>query len=116
MRTAIICFATILAGCATSSGIVPTGPDSYMVSRSAGWGSANASSVLADDYREANEFCAKDGKKMETVHTQTSPMYFGHRPEAQLDFMCLQPGDSQLRRPMMQADPQKIVEKIQTNN
>ena len=99
-----------LVGCATSSGVVPTGPDSFMVSRSAPWGSANASTVLADCYQEANEFCAKDGKKMETVHTQTTPLYFGHRPEAQLDFMCLKEGDPQLTRVKMVRDPDSIVE------
>lgn len=85
-----------VVGCATSTGVVPIGNDSYMLSRSGGWGSSNAGHVLADAYKEANEYCQESGKKMLPTGSQTAPLSFAHEPEAQLNFLCLDPKDSRL--------------------
>lgn len=100
----VLVLAVVISGCASTSGVVPTGPDSYMISRSAGYGHFATGPVLADAYKEANEFCEDKGKKLEPVHTNEIPMSFGHYPEAHIDFMCLDVGDPQLSRPMMRTE------------
>lgn len=93
-----------LAGCASSSGVVPMGQDTYMISRSAGYGHSATGPVKIAALQEANEYCAKNGKEFQIVHTQETPMSFGHFPEAEIQFMCLNQGDPELTRPKMISD------------
>lgn len=67
MKTWLVILTLVLTGCA-STGVVPMDKDTYMVSkRSAQVGLGPADGVKADVYREANEFCKKQNKKVETV-------------------------------------------------
>jgi uncharacterized protein YcfL len=81
--------ALALCGC-TSSGVIPTGDDVYMISKnSAGCGFATADGALADVYKEANEYCDKQGKKLKTVDVEKKDgVPFVHCAEATLHFSC----------------------------
>lgn len=99
MRTLIlILMAGLIAGCAHTE-IVPVGSDSYMITRQGGYGQTSSATVEADALKDANSFCEDKGKKFQPVNASQSPFYFGHTPEAQVSFMCLDAGDSQLARP-----------------
>ena len=64
MKTWLVFLALVLTGCA-STGVVPMDKDTYMVAkRSAQFGFGPADGVKADVYREANDFCAKENKKL----------------------------------------------------
>ena len=80
----------VLAGCA-SSGIIPIGGDTYMVTKkSAGGLLVSGSQVKADLYVEANEYCGKQGKEVQTVTaTAQNAMPFVRMPNAELQFKCV---------------------------
>ncbi len=80
----------VLAGCA-SSGVIPTGADTFMVSKtSAGGVFVSGSSVKADLYIEANKFCSDRGQVVETVDASSkNAVPFARMPSAQLQFKCV---------------------------
>lgn len=63
--------------------------DTYIVSkRSAQVGFGPPDGVKADIYKEANEFCAKQDKKVETVSLQTTDSGFSLPGNTSLQFRC----------------------------
>jgi hypothetical protein len=84
-----VILALILSGCA-STGIVPMDNDTYMVAkRSAQVGFGPADAAKANIYREANEFCAKQNKKLETVKLEMTDSGFARPASASLSFRCV---------------------------
>jgi hypothetical protein len=83
---------TALCACA-SSGVVPTGPDTYMLTKtSAGGMFVSGSSVKSDLYVEANKFCASKGLVVDTVDaTSKNAIPFARMPSAELHFKCVKP-------------------------
>jgi uncharacterized protein YceK len=84
-----IALTLVLTGC-SSTGIVPMDKDTYMLSkRSPQLGFGKAYAVTADVYREANDFCAQQNKKVETVKLDTDNSRFGTPASASLQFRCV---------------------------
>jgi len=81
----------LLAACA-SSGVIPTGPDTYMISKtSAGGVFVSGTSVKADLYVEANKYCNDRGLVVDTVDaTSKNAIPFARMPSAELQFKCVQ--------------------------
>jgi hypothetical protein len=78
-----------LAAC-SSTGVVPMDGDTYMVSkRSAQVGFGPADGAKADIYREANDFCATQNKKVKTVSLQMTDSGFARPASAALQFQCM---------------------------
>ena len=72
MKSRILVFALVFAGC-SSTGVIPMDKDTYMLAKkkpTVGFGTAD--SAKADIYLEANAFCAKQNKKVETVKLEGS--------------------------------------------
>ena len=71
-----------VAGCSSNSGVVPIGPESYMVSRQAASGFSGSGTLKAEAFREANQFCLSQNKVMQVVHTSEAqpPFVFGNFP------------------------------------
>lgn len=84
-----ICAALILSGCAT--GIIQTDKDVYMSQKSSAGGAfGDPQGVLADLYVEANDFCAKSNKAVETISTNPEKGIPFVRPSrATLNFRCI---------------------------
>jgi len=79
----------VLTACATSSGVVPAGNDTYLISRSEKSFDATGSRVKADALREASDFCSKSGKSMEVLKTsEKDMMVFRSNPQAEVQFRC----------------------------
>ena len=91
----------LLVGC--SSGIVPAGPDTYLITRSiSGFSSAGAGK--AQVYREASAWCARRGLVMLPVAVDTqSPVAGSHMGSAELTFRALRPGDAEIKRSNIEA-------------
>lgn len=91
MKTSYIALAitVLIFGCAT--GIVPTDKGEYMSQKtSAGGAMGDPQSVLADLYREANDFCSKTDKAVETISTNPEKGVPFVRPaRATLNFRCV---------------------------
>ncbi len=91
-------------GCASNSGVVPIGPDTFMISKQAATGFPGLGNLKADALKEANQYCIDHGKHLRVVNTsETSPPYvFGNYPRAEIEFMCLDEKDAELTRPKME--------------
>jgi hypothetical protein len=89
----IITSTLIMTGCA-SSGIVPTDKDTYTISKMSAAGMfGTPEGVKNDIYVEANEFCAKQNKAVETVNLQMNHAIPAVRQgSANLTFRCAKIG------------------------
>jgi len=77
-----------LAGCA-SSGVVSLDDDEFVISKAtARVGGGISASALADVRKEANDFCAKQGKQMEKVDLKLTPGNIGVLGSVVLQFRC----------------------------
>ena len=77
-----------LAGCA-STGIVKTGGDRYLVSKTSlqvGFGAPTA--VYAEISKEAEEFCTNQSKVVEVVNTDIKHPALGRPGSATLELRC----------------------------
>ncbi len=101
-----------LAGCASNSGVVPIGKDTYMVSRQASTGFSGSGNLKADALREANQYCGSLNKSLQVVSTQEAqpPYILGNFPKAEVQFMCLDERDAELARPKLHKEPDTVIE------
>jgi len=101
-----------LVGCASNSGVVPIGKDTYMVTRQAASGFSGSGNLKADAFREANEYCASLNKSFQVVSTHEAqpPYVLGNFPKAEVQFMCLDAKDAELTRPKLQKEADTVIE------
>jgi hypothetical protein len=80
-----------LAACASNPGVVPAGPDTFMVSRQAATGFSGLGSLKADALREAERYCADGKRVMQMVNeTESKPPYIlGNYPRVEVEFKCM---------------------------
>jgi hypothetical protein len=95
---AAVIVATLISGCTTSSGVVSTGPDTYMISRTQ-WGFRGPGLVKAAAIKEADAYCKKRGKVVKVTKTVETGLKFGSEPAAEVYFKCLDPNDPELKQP-----------------
>lgn len=92
-RLGIVVVAVVLAGCVTRSPIVPDGPDGYRIFAHGKSGAQSSSKMQADNYAQADSFCAERGKVVETLDSETKRSRpLGGFPEAELRFRCVDRG------------------------
>jgi hypothetical protein len=91
---AVVC-PLALAGCAANSGVAPTGPDSFMVSRQAATGFSGSGNLKAEALSEAGQYCASRNQILVVTNSKEvgPPYVMGNFPKAEVEFMCLNPGD-----------------------
>jgi hypothetical protein len=91
MRLRVLAGAALLVGAGCSStGVVPMDKDTYMVStKNVKVGFVSADEEKADVYRQANEFCGKQGKQVETVKIDMTPSGALRQASASLQFRCV---------------------------
>lgn len=100
MRWAVPFIVTpLLAGCA-HSGVVPMGPDTFMIANSE-WGFTSGGVQRAKVMQEASEYCKSIGKLMLPISTTQNDVSFGKTPAAEVQFRCLSQGDYELHRPTL---------------
>lgn len=111
MKTTTCLFGILLlAGCA-STGVVPMGPDTFMVAKQSATGFSSGGEVAADLYREAGTYCAGQGKQMIPVNTLERDGVPGRNfANARLEFRCLAQDDPENRRPTMRPTPNVRIE------
>ena len=102
----------VLAGCASNSGVVPIGQDTFMVSRQAATGFSGSGTLKAEAFQEASQYCARQNKLLQVVHTSEArpPYVMGNFPKAEIQFMCLSERDAELARPKLRRDADSIIE------
>lgn len=112
MNKAILFPALILVGCASNSGIIPTGADTYMVTRQAATGFSGSGTLKAEAFQEANAYCRTQGRSLQVVNTTEAqpPFVFGNFPKAEVQFMCLTVGEAESARPKLKSKTDVTVE------
>lgn len=88
MKYSLILAVFMLVAC-SSTGVVPMDSGTYMIAkRSAQVGFGPPDGVKADVYREANKFCTKQGKEVETIKLDVTNSGFARPGNVSLHFRC----------------------------
>ena len=85
-----LCALVLLAGCA-STGVVPADRGTYLISKQSAAGIfGTPEGVKLDIYKEANEFCSREGKAVETIDVKADhAIPFVREGSATLHFKCV---------------------------
>ena len=79
----------LLAGCA-STGIVPMDKGTYLIAKkSAQVGFGPPIGIKGEAYTEANDFCSKEGKAVETLKYEETNAGFARSAAVSLEFRCI---------------------------
>jgi len=110
-RTSLVA-ALFLTGCAANSGVAPIGKDTFMVSRQAATGFSGSGTLKAEAFQEASEYCQNSGKQIQVINTHeaTPPYILGNFPKAEIQFMCLDQKDIELKRPKLKKEADTVIE------
>jgi hypothetical protein len=110
-RYASTLFVFLLTACAAQTGVVNIGQDTYMVGRQ-GWISTQSVTQLKGEaFQEAARFCTSQGKSIQPISSKDMPGAIGRSyPEAEIQFRCLAPNDSELSRPTLTKVPDVIIQ------
>lgn len=84
----LIIAASCVTACASSSGVVPIGKDTYSITSHDNGPAASLTTLKADAYRTAGAFCAAQGKTMKIVGGTDTPRSFGQFPQTEVQFAC----------------------------
>ncbi|WP_395684528.1 SHOCT domain-containing protein [Dokdonella sp.] len=85
-----------LAVFAGNTGVIPDGPDAYIIMRTGKTGFVSSSSLQKKAYEEASDFCTEKSQVMETISMDSKAARpFGGFPEATLRFRCVSKGSPQ---------------------
>jgi hypothetical protein len=79
-----------ILGCA-HSGVVKTGPDTYMVANSE-WGLTSGGYQKAKAIDQAGKYCEGLGREILVISSKQNDVAFGKTPAAEVDFKCLPKG------------------------
>jgi hypothetical protein len=113
LKKFIFLLATTVIGCAsTSTGVVSIGKDTYMLAMSQGPGTGihSGAQYKAKAIVEANQYCSGLGKKFQIVNANQNDSAIAVLAKAEIQFMCLNEDDSQLTRPKLNQQADRIIE------
>lgn len=93
MKAIIITAFLALAGCASSSGVFKTGPETFTVTATASPGAGGSAKAKSSAYSDATKECAKDGRTVEAVaDTSSAPGWTDGMHTVNLIFKCVKTG------------------------
>lgn len=99
MKLIALASVILLSACATS-GVVPVGQDTFMITKQGVVGFQSGSSLKAELFPQAVAHCAKAGKELQPVSDSVQDgVAYRNNPSAELTFRCLAVGDLELGRP-----------------
>lgn len=90
MKKIILVTLVTLGGCASNSGVIATGQDTYFVSRQAATGFSGMGNLKAEAIGEASQFCGAKGKTLQIVSQKDAepPFILGNYPKTEIQFKC----------------------------
>lgn len=89
LRTLSLVSLALLAGCASTTGVVSMGKDAYMIAREDNSPAASLGAVKAATLKEAAAFCTGQGKAMQVTKESDTPRSLGQFPQTTLQFTCV---------------------------
>ncbi len=111
----VLGLSALIAGCATSTGILPAGPDTYTISEHYAPVRGGAESAERAALIESNQFCEQRGRKFLPINMGQAPgvpietNLYGPTGYAVV-FRCLLPDDPELQRPRFEQAPNLVIE------
>ena len=79
----------LCAACSTSSGVLPSGRDTYLISLSEMCCDRNGFGVRKAAFKEASEFCADSGRSLRVIKAKQKGMVlFRSSAQAEVEFRC----------------------------
>jgi len=111
---ATLALSVTLVACASSSGTIKVGPDTFTISTAASHGKGGVPAAKKIAYQEATDECAKRGLEVFSLSEKAAPpnAYEG-MSSFELNFRCLRADDSEFQRQKLQSSPDSIIEKRQ---
>jgi hypothetical protein len=102
-----------LVGCASNSGVVAMGNNTFMVTRQAATGFSGSGTLKAEALQEAAKFCESQGKQLKVLAiTEAKPPYIlANFPKAEIVFKALDASDPELKN-QTPIDPSGIQLKV----
>ena len=112
MKIIALIGAALMCGCATKSGVLQMGPNTYTLSSGvSGTGSVSGNDTRAkrEALTEANAYCASKGKVILVQNTQMSSTLAGSTSD--LVFQCLDENDPAAKvLPVYRKEPNIVIE------
>ena len=101
-----------LCACASHTGVVPMGKDTYMIAKQQATGFPGLGNMKAEIIAEGVQYCADLGKEFQLISTQeTQPPYvLGNYPRAEIQFMCIDADDPEHQHPKLKKTPDTVIE------
>jgi len=81
----------LLSACASDSGVVQTGTDTYIITKQAATGFPGLGNLKSDAMKEAYAQCSKTGRSVQVIDSEeTKPPYLlGNYPRVDITFRCV---------------------------
>lgn len=109
MKTSIaMVAAALLVGCASNSGALKIGPDTFTVTATRQSIAGGAAGAQASALKEANRQCESMGR--EVMVTDTAAGFERPYNRYSVTFRCLHAVDPTLRRPNLETRPDVVIE------
>lgn len=89
MKLRALILASLLAGCASTTGVVPIGQNNFMISREDNGPAASLGALKAATFKEAGAFCAGQAKTLHVTKESDTPRSLGQFPQTTLQFQCI---------------------------
>lgn len=89
MKLCSLMLAALLAGCASTTGVVPVGQNTFMIAREDNGPAASLGALKAATFKEANAFCVGQAKAMQVTKENDTPRSLGQFPQTTLQFQCI---------------------------
>jgi hypothetical protein len=103
--------AALLVGCASSTGVLPAGPDTYTISEKFPPMRGGAVEAQRDALSKANEFCAQQGRQFVPNNMGQAPIDNPYGATGySVTFKCLLPSDPAISSYRLQQGPNLIIE------
>ena len=104
--------ATVLVGCASSTGILPAGPDTYTLSERFAPVRGGGTEAQREALTKANDFCAEKGRVfVPATMGQSGALYSPYGPTGYtVTFRCLLPNDPAVAKYRIEQAPNVIIE------
>lgn len=100
-----------LSGCASSSGALKMGPDTYSITATAAPARGGIAAAKRTAYEEASQECFKTGKEMLVINERSAQTSNAGGGSIDITFRCLPKGDPELAaRPDYRTRPDVVIQ------
>jgi len=89
MKRFFLIISIMLSGCASTTGIIPTGKNTFMISREDNSPAASLGAIKAATFKEAGVHCSAQGKNVKAISESDTPRSLGQFPQTTLQFTCV---------------------------